>query len=314
MTAIFIHDTKDIPEAIEAVARVACDAISELQGKLDAKTGKVMAVKSASLMGKRRSSISNYGESYDSYECVAGKARGHAYALFNECKEVHNGNEPALENNKQLVKTIHDFMSNIGINKTYSASYYKTERSRTKTHETRRAGYVSDISRLITTDDGFQEADRDYKAMLQDIDKYVLEKETEKKNREKQEEAIAKAELSTRLLGAMQERYGLTGEWEDVLEHLLNLDKYLSLAHGMWRNRCDWNDGFHFAESALARFHAETDQDKEIADDVSSAIDEWDGDGRVFRDIEWNYDRIFGLVPEGLLGDYRTAIGNINYY
>ena len=54
---------------------------------------------------------------------------------------------------------------------------------------------------------------------------------------------------------------------EDILDVILEKDKYLRLAHYLLKNREDWNDGYSYAESGLNGFDVETETDKLIEDD-----------------------------------------------
>lgn len=95
---------------------------------------------------------------------------------------------------------------------------------------------------------------------------------------------------------------------------LLNdMNKYLHLAHWLNRNREDWSDGYSYAEVGINNFKVENEQDREILDSLLALIDEnWDGDGRVFRDTKWNYDALYSLVPEDLRSDFMICRENTN--
>jgi hypothetical protein len=86
---------------------------------------------------------------------------------------------------------------------------------------------------------------------------------------------------------------------DDVAEMLAHKSKYLFLARYLAKNRGDWTDGYSYAQQGLDEFDiGPTPIDKEIVEEISGLIRNWDGDGRVFRDCEWNYDRIFAHVAE----------------
>jgi hypothetical protein len=84
-------------------------------------------------------------------------------------------------------------------------------------------------------------------------------------------------------------------------------DKYLDLAYGMYATRCDWNEGPWYAKNALQRFKIENATDQAIYDDNWPAVEDWDGDGRVFRDTKWSYDAVFALANPELLADYQSV-------
>jgi len=64
----------------------------------------------------------------------------------------------------------------------------------------------------------------------------------------------------------------------------------MALADAMIRNRIDWSDGPDIVRSELRHFAVENDIDKLIYECLSNCVDNWDGDGRVFRDCEYNYE------------------------
>jgi len=94
----------------------------------------------------------------------------------------------------------------------------------------------------------------------------------------------------------------------DLLDVILEKDKYLRLGHYLLKNREDWNDGYSYAENGLNGFIVESDEDGLIAADIQNCIDNWDGDGRCFRDCQYNYDHCFSLVKdEQLYKDYQLV-------
>lgn len=98
----------------------------------------------------------------------------------------------------------------------------------------------------------------------------------------------------------------ITSDAEHVIETLRERDKYLDLAIAMSATRGDWSDGFYRVKHALGRFKVETEIDKAIFSDVSSCMDH--DDGRVFRDTEWNYDRLFGYANQDAVRHYNQII------
>jgi hypothetical protein len=89
---------------------------------------------------------------------------------------------------------------------------------------------------------------------------------------------------------------------------IVSKNKYLCLAYWLEQNRNDWNDGYSFAETGLDSFTIETETDELIYKDIQSYMDDWGGDGRVFRDCEWNYGVLYGMVEdEELMKDFETV-------
>jgi hypothetical protein len=131
------------------------------------------------------------------------------------------------------------------------------------------------------------------------IEKEKLKKEKAEKMLEEKKTELREC-LKIALRYDLDETYGV-GE---LLEELEDRCKYLSLGLAMLRCRNDWNDGCS-VDYALSRFKVETEQDQEIYDDVSEAIDNFneDRDGRYFRDTKWDYTEIFALADKQLFTD-----------
>jgi len=112
----------------------------------------------------------------------------------------------------------------------------------------------------------------------------------------------------------MASKYGLKEEntKEELLDKILEKDKYLRLGHYLILNRNDWNDGPNFAENGLYSFSVETEEDKLIYAEISSLIDNWGGDGRCFRDCHWSYDHLFTKVDTDLYKDFEKVSGWID--
>lgn len=61
-------------------------------------------------------------------------------------------------------------------------------------------------------------------------------------------------------------------------------------------------------------FTVTTELDAKIANELWSYINEWDGDGRIFRDCTYNYEVIFGLVEnQDLYNDYQKIKEYVSY-
>jgi len=72
------------------------------------------------------------------------------------------------------------------------------------------------------------------------------------------------------------------------------MKKYLYLADAMYRNRCDWSNGYNYVEDALDNFEIETELDHEIVEELEEIMYEYDCvDGRHFRDCDYNYNWIY---------------------
>ena len=218
---------------------------------------------------------------------------------------VHQANLEIIEHNKVVVSKITALMKAVGIPDKYSNSYFKTSRSRTKTTETSKAGYLQDIDRNIKTsqesiptkDSMMSGVDNKYRAIY---DKIRLE-ET-KAEREKQ----AREELhKIALLRAKYTPDDASSDGWSIREAILSKDKYLHLAYWLERNRGDWSDGYGYAETGLNGFTVEDGNvvDQEIYDCIQECIDSGeDGiDGRIFRDCEYSYGVLYGMVQDQTL-------------
>ena len=193
---------------------------------------------------------------------------------------------------------------------------YKTSRSRKKdwitcawTYEIQSA-FKTYSSNLTTTKN----------KLIETFEKlYQVDQDKRKKEQEERQKEIERKE-NERLLAFMLSKYELdiTADWEDLQRTIISKDKYLYLAHYLRKNRGDWNEGYSYAEIGLSNFTIENQQDQEIFDCINGLITEIDYvDGRCFRDCEWNYDVLFGIVREqnlSLYEDYQKTVENIDDY
>jgi hypothetical protein len=292
---------------------------SILEKKADTTTGKIMPVENVGgAFSGRYSNIENYGAGRHGFplsleNCVKA-AKQFAVDTYNVTKVKHEKNSAAIENNIKLVEQIKLYMQNIGIPNTFSETDYKSK-ARFPKKISHSAGYIDDIVRNIKTSDGWENVERDYKRMNEDIEKYIVETTNKEKQKEADVAAKKKFEEKEMMRGTIVVKYALpyTANWDDILVNILNRNKYLSLAHYLCKNRGDWSDGYDYAETGLCNFIVTTETDRLIYDCISDCITNWDGDGRIFRDCEWNYDRIFSLIEDAdLLKDYEIANANVN--
>lgn len=244
--------------------------------------------------------------------CLEKAKIAHA-AELKRLEEQHALNEPLIKHNKETVAAIKNTMILAGIPESYTTQEYPTSRSRNKKTVHHTAGYVSDIQRFISTGDGYDFAIR---SCNDQMTRYETEYKKLKGNIEATERAAAeekKKRDADRKLIELCIKYGLQSDdsdvdISDVMDEILKRNKYLRLAHFLEKNRNDWSDGPDYAECGLYGFNVETEQDQEIYDELYHHIDDWQGDGRVFRDCKWNYTEIYGLVEdEALIKDYNQA-------
>lgn len=133
---------------------------------------------------------------------------------------------------------------------------------------------------------------------------------------EEERERLAKEKARLIFLSELNSKYkmGLSVEELEknaVMTNLINRDKYLCLGHFMILNRGDWSSGSDYANEGLKNFNISSDEDSEIYDEISGLANNWEGDGRVFRDCKYNYDYILSLCDEDIYSDYQKLKGFI---
>ena len=286
--------------------------VEQLEQTATEVTGKIMPITNVyAVMGKRYASIESYKKTSFcwSYKDTLKAAEKHQTELWEKVEKLHQENLPAIENNEKLLERIRLLFHNIGI------SEKRYEKKGKKDIQVTR-GWLQDLYDLIPRTDLYREAVQANTDFLRKIQQYreaneQLEAEAEKKKR--QEEKKIEADMAR---AALVVKYNLPydSSFVDIMDHLLGLNKYLNLAYHLERNRGDWSDGYEWAETGLEKFQVVTDQDKLIYSDINTAITEWGGDGRVFRDMYWNYNALYNLVEDkALLDDFRIVYGKVAY-
>lgn len=278
----------------------------------------IQPVELCGAIGKCMASPSSYASHVGRYQqenprAVAAHALRELEAARARDIATHEKNLPAIETNKAVRARVEALMAEIGMPTSYTERDTKSRARYPKTirHD---AGYLSDLRRHCPTSDGFEHATSTYERLKKDYDAYAAraEEEANQADAKRQREAAALVEkrkadmeLATVLL-----RYELPLEssWSDVLDALCEKDQRLDLAVAMQRTRGDWSEGPYRVKNALDRFQIETTEDKDIANDVLSCLDNFE-DGRVFRDTSWSYSRLFASVKdETLSADVQKAL------
>jgi hypothetical protein len=225
---------------------------------------------------------------------------------------IHEENKVALENNIKLKNEIISFMTGIGISTVYRTKDPKS-RARFPKDITLPSGYMNDISRTIVLSDSFEASELEYEVLkkkyLEFIDKCEKDELNEKTAAEKLNELKIKERKDNLEYSRLILKYNLDikYEWEDILDHLLDKNKYLRLAHAMLKTRNDWNEGFYRVENAFRGFSIETDIDNKISQCIDNILNDNEGDGRIFRDCEYSYDVLFSMVDSDLFIDYNVV-------
>jgi hypothetical protein len=311
----------------------ALDYITEAMNKIredekelvKAATGtenKIMAVTQCNQMGKVYSSISSYADTSSRYgyrdtcQNICAKAIKHATDLWAEVEKTHIENLPAIENNKQITEYVKALMNKIGILPTFSTYEYKSNRSRTKTQNTHSAGYIDDLRRCVIIDDGYTSAKNQYEYFLKRVEQYRKEQEQRVREEEKKKEAEEKKQRESKELAALVVKYGLDYNcgWPSVKETILSKNKYLALAYALEMQRNDWSGGFYIARDAVRAFEVETEIDDKIYNELSEILEDVE-DGRAFRDCEYNYSVLYGMVEDqSLVSDLRIVLQHYEMY
>ena len=268
---------------------------------------------------------------YGSYKTPLDKVKEQADAAVKAAREevarVEALNAPAIENNNRLVTQIKDLMTRLGFTEMYSTYEFPTARSRNRKEVRHTAGYIHDIQR-VRPHPNTEETKRIINEYESRIAMYINgEKEKEDKERSDADakvfdqlinnnpqvvEFLMKSGINIMTMlaeaPAGRKRAVIKDALEEVMENALAKDKYLRLAYALECNRNDWNDGPNFAEGGLNSFEVVTKQDEEIYTEISGRIEDWDGDGRVFRDCKWNYSALYELVEDSeLIKQVTTA-------
>lgn len=277
----------------------------------------IQPVEICGAIGKCMSSPASYASrmSYgsDKPRAVAGHAMRELEAARARDVATHEKNLPAIEANKAVAARVEALMAEIGMPKSYSERDTKSRARYPKTI-THAAGYIGDLRRHCPTSDSFEHATSTYERLKKEYEAYATRAEEEAKQadakRAREAEALVEKRKADMELAAVLLRYKLPLEssWSDVLDALCEKDQRLDLAVAMQRTRGDWSEGPYRVKNALDRFQIETTEDKDIANDVLSCLDNFE-DGRVFRDTNWNYGRLFASVKdEALSADAQKAL------
>lgn len=221
--------------------------------------------------------------------------------------QTHAANAEAIASNEAVVSKVSLIMRELGIPGTYQERDYSSRAQRPK-YNTNPAGYIGDLRRNVVTSDGFDSAMRSAANAKQQAKEYHAKKIAGLAQREREEAAAKKKIKDDALIVHMRVKYKCDVEDTvyDVLRAIIGKNKYLWLAHWMHENRLNWIDGHDSASVGLNGFTVETEEDQKIYDAVNSRIENWDGDGRCFRDMDYSYDVIYGMVEdEELMADYQ---------
>ena len=223
-------------------------------------------------------------------------------------EETRLKNAEIIEHNKQIAEKVKLIMKTMGIPDSYSERDYNS-RARNPKYITRQAGYIGDITRNVSTfDTQYKNISDQINVIKTRINKWADDKIKAIRAEEASKKAEREKDAKVKLLAAMCGKYGIDAleeDYYDLLDEILRRNKYLHLAHHLLRNRNDWNEGPDRAEYDLSQFKIENEVDQKIYESIQEDIEDWQGDGRVFRDGEYGYDIIFGMCDDDLMSDYQ---------
>jgi hypothetical protein len=219
----------------------------------------------------------------------------------------HQENLPVIENNKAVAQHVKRIMTNLGIPESRTTYGYATARAKNMTRRTVTSGYVTDLAEVCKTEDG-------YKACCNHLDSFesrINSYEAEHRKAEASAQSVALKQKAARdslvLLGQLSAKYACEASTPAIIEALCERDKYFALGYWMMRNRADWNDGPAKAQQGLGYFFPLiSDEDQAINAEITALCEDWDDDGRVFRDCTYNYDTLFARADGEILLDFRA--------
>lgn len=235
---------------------------------------------------------------------------------LNKNEPIYQENIQICELNKKAQTAAFKFIEKLGIKQ--KKFDYPSGRSKKKVEIT--CDWVNEFNNHFITSCsyGWEQDNRWVKEEIEKINKYSLEKKEAENKILKAKETELKNQEKIALIIRLVEKYKLSFNSpipgaNDVLSELIKKNKYLYLAHYLAKNRGDWNDGCSYAETGLDYFVGKPEEnylgenDDAIYENIQKHISNWQGDGRCFRDTEYSYDYLFGIVernaPE-LYSDY----------
>lgn len=217
---------------------------------------------------------------------------------YEKDKIIHEENLKIIETNKASVNAAILTMKSFGLEE-YK---YVKKSSRSSKEIKVTCAWVEELRAKFSTYDNWHGIDSEYKEIIQKREDKIKEKaELERKNKLEAENK-AKEENFKLLVVELTKKYNLDAntvfmDVEDIKRLLASRNKYLYLAHFLALNRGDWSDGYSYAQQGLDTFviDEENDMDMAIYNEITSLCEDFD-DGRVFRDCEWNYSRLYDIV------------------
>lgn len=226
----------------------------------------------------------------NSYEPIGKPALDAAYEkslpIVERNREVYAHNKALADRVTALLKAIKLPQSRVCIsNRGLRAKYVE-------------AGWQKSVD-AIPLNCGWGKLERQYRERLESV-----KRQQEEAERKRQQEAYAREKEEKRVQSRVVAKLvakdlGVDADgWDHVFSEILSRNKYLALADAGLKTRGNWSDGPYRVREALRSFTVDDSQDKAIKDCYESELSDWCGDGRIFRDFEWNYDRLFEMAKQ----------------
>ena len=95
--------------------------------------------------------------------------------------------------------------------------------------------------------------------------------------------------------------------YSDILDAILEKDINLAIGHAMLLTR-EYFDNGTFGISSLVQQHPEP----AVVRSIMATIENFDGDGRIFRDCEFNYSVMFARADQALYADYIEVSAEVD--
>lgn len=161
---------------------------------------------------------------YDSKEkidSICKKGIDHANSILESAKVQREKNRDAISNNKAIIEGICAMMEKFGIKRSYSEYTYPSPRSRTKKWIDKNCEWPHEVSKFISTNDGFESIERNYNSQLATIERWKEQKMKELFVIERQKRNDEIEKQKNRALASFQVKYDLpsTSEWYQIYCH-----------------------------------------------------------------------------------------------
>ena len=95
--------------------------------------------------------------------------------------------------------------------------------------------------------------------------------------------------------------------YSDILDAILEKDINLAIGDAMLRTR-EYFDNGTSGISSLVQQHPEP----AVVQSIMATIENFDGDGRIFRDCEFNYSVMFARADQALYADYIEVSAEVD--